>query len=382
MTRTMAPRTEDELAELVAAAQAPLRIQGLGTKTALGNPVDATTVLSLKHFTGIAVYEPEELILEAGAATPLADIEKLLRKRDQMLAFEPPDYSSLLGSPSSGSLGGIVACGLSGPRRIRAGAARDHVLGFSAVTGSGQRIRAGARVVKNVTGYDLAKLATGSYGSLAAMTSIIVKVLPLPETEETIVLRHLDDETAVRLMADAMQSPADVSAAAHVPGEATWLRLEGIAPSVVARRDRLVKLLGRDAGILGQKDSARLWAGLRDVKPFWGLREHAVWRVSTTPTDGAKVAAAIAAKLEASHFFDWAGGLLWLAVAGADDGGQSVIRSSLPTGHATLVRAPDAVRARVSAFTPQPPALAALSRRVKQSFDPRNLFNPGIMVKG
>jgi glycolate oxidase FAD binding subunit len=261
MTRTMAPRTEDELAALVAAAQAPLRIQGLGTKMTLGNPVDTMTVLSLKHFAGIAVYEPEELILEAGAATPLADIEKLLRKHGQMLAFEPPNLSSLLGSPSSGSLGGIVACGLSGPRRIRAGAARDHVLGFSAVTGSGQRIRAGARVVKNVTGYDLAKLATGSYGSLAAMTSIIVKVLPLPETEETIVLRHLDDETAVRLMADAMQSPADVSAAAHVPGEATWLRLEGIAPSVVARRDRLVKLLGRDAGILGQKDSARLWGG-------------------------------------------------------------------------------------------------------------------------
>lgn len=382
MTTTMAPRTEEELSALVTAAQAPFRLQGLGTKAMLGNPVHAAHVLSLKHFSGIAVYEPEELILEAGAATPLADIEKLLGKRGQMLAFEPPDYASLLGSPSSGSLGGIVACGLSGPRRIRAGAARDHVLGFSAVTGSGERIRAGARVVKNVTGYDLAKLATGSHGTLAAMTSVIVKVLPLPETEETLVLRHLDDEAAVRLMADAMQSPADVSAAAHLPGEGTWLRLEGIAPSVVARRDALVKLLGRDAGILGQTESAKLWAGLRDVKPFWGLKDHAVWRISVTPTDGARIASSIVQALEASHFFDWAGGLIWLAVSGRDDGGESVIRAALPSGHATLVRAPGSVRSRVSAFTPQAPALAALASRVKQSFDPRNLFNPGIMVKG
>lgn len=382
MTKPLAPTTEDELSARVAAAQAPFRLQGLGTKAALGNPVGAANILSLKHFTGIAVYEPEELILEAGAATPLADIEKLLRQRGQMLAFEPPDYSSLLGSPSSGSLGGIVACGLSGPRRIRAGAARDHVLGFSAVTGTGERIRAGARVVKNVTGYDLAKLATGSFGSLAALTSIIVKVLPLPETEETLVLRRLDDATAVRVMGEAMQSPADVSAAAHVPGEGTWLRLEGIAPSVVARRDALVKLLGRDVGILGQTESARLWAGLRDVKPLWGLKDHAVWRLSVTPSDGADVAARIAAQLAATYFFDWAGGLIWLAVTGKDDGGSSVIRAALPSGHATLVRAPESVRSRVSAFTPQAPALAALAGRVKQSFDPRNLFNPGIMVKG
>lgn len=382
MTTTLAPKTEDELSARVAAAQAPFRLQGLGTKAALGNPVKAANILSLKHFSGIAVYEPEELILEAGAATPLADIEELLRQRGQMLAFEPPDYSSLLGSPSSGSLGGIVACGLSGPRRIRAGAARDHVLGFSAVTGSGQRMRAGARVVKNVTGYDLAKLATGSYGTLAALTSIIVKVLPLPETEETLVLRRLDDATAVRVMGEAMQSPADVSAAAHVPGEGTWLRLEGIAPSVVARRDALVKLLGRDAGILGQTESARLWAGLRDVKPLWSLRDHALWRLSVTPSDGADVAARIAAQLAATYFFDWAGGLIWLAVTGKDDGGASVIRAALPSGHATLIRAPDAIRAQVSAFMPQPPALAALAGRVKQSFDPRNLFNPGIMVKG
>lgn len=377
-----APKDEAELAALVKATGQAFRIEGLGTKTALGNPVAAGDVLSLRHFKGIEVYEPEELILEAGAATPLKVLEKTLAGKGQMLAFEPPDYSSLLGATSSGSLGGVVACGLSGPRRLRAGAARDHVLGFSGVTAEGVRMRAGARVVKNVTGYDLAKLATGSYGTLVAMTSIIVKVLPRPETEETVVLRGVDDGTAMRLMSEAMQSAADVSAAAHLPGEGTYLRLEGIGPSVAARRDRLVKLLQRDAGVLGDRESAKLWGEIRDVKPFWSLNTSCIWRLGVTPTEGAKIASAITGQLDAVHFFDWAGGLIWLAVANRDDGGEAVIRSALASGHATLVRAPAPVRERVSAFTPQAPALAALAARVKAAFDPGNRFNPGLMVKG
>ncbi|MFT3670802.1 FAD-binding protein [Aestuariivirga sp.] len=382
MTRIPAPKDEAELAAVVRDSSEPFRLEGLGTKGALGNPVAASQVLSLRNFAGVVVYEPDELILEAGSATPLKQLEKTLSQKGQMLAFEPPDFSSLLGASTSGSLGGIVACGLSGPRRVRAGAARDHVLGFSGVTGEGVAIRAGARVVKNVTGYDLAKLATGSYGTLVAMTSIIVKVLPKPETEETVFLRGVDDATAMRLMSEAMQSPADVSAAAHLPGDGTYLRLDGIAPSVAARRDRLVKLMKRDAGVLGEKESAKLWTGIRDVKPFWSLTTSSIWRLSVAPTEGASIAAAIMQKLDAAHFYDWAGGLIWLAVANSEDGGESVIRSSFTSGHATLVRAPEAIRARVSAFTPQPAALAALAARVKHSFDARNRFNPGIMVRG
>jgi glycolate oxidase FAD binding subunit len=183
-------------------------------------------------------------------------------------------------------------------------------------------------------------------------------------------------------MAEAMQSPADVSAAAHVPGEGTYLRLEGIAPSVVARRDRLVKILGRDAGILGEKDSAKVWTSVRDVKPLWSRKDSAIWRVSVTPTEGAAIAARICSAVDATHYFDWAGGLIWLAVSGAADGGAAIIREACAPGHATLLRARDDVRTAVDAFTPQPPALAALSRRVKASFDPDNRFNPGIMVKG
>ncbi|NMD08312.1 MAG: FAD-binding protein [Phyllobacteriaceae bacterium] len=377
-----APKIEQELAQLVAEAQAPFHLQGLGSKPFLGNPVDTTQVLSLKHFTGVEIYEPEELILEAGAATGLAAIQNLLKKRGQMLAFEPPDYSSLMGTTSAGSLGGIVAAGLSGPRRIRAGAARDHVLGFRGVAGNGERLKAGARVVKNVTGYDLPKIATGSFGSLVAMTSVIVKVLPLPETEETLVFKGLDDATAVRLMSEAMQSAADVSGAAHLPGDVTCLRLDGIAPSIAFRRDKLLQTLGRDAGVLGEKESAKLWTGIRDAKPFWSLSEASIWRISVTPSEGAAIAAHMAEGMDTRHFFDWAGGLIWLAVRGEADGGAAKVRASFTSGHATLLRAPEAVRRSVSAFQPQPAALAALSERVKAAFDPQSLFNPGIMVRG
>jgi glycolate oxidase FAD binding subunit len=173
--------------------------------------MQVAATLDLSGFTGIQLYEPEELILEAGAGTPLAEIEKAVAAHGQMLAFEPP---------GGGTLGGMAACNLSGPRRIRAGAARDHVLGMRGVTGRADIFKAGARVMKNVTGYDLPKLLTGSYGTLAALTAVTIKVLPKPETEETLVLSGLDDETAVRTMSLALQSPCEVSGAAHLPGAA------------------------------------------------------------------------------------------------------------------------------------------------------------------
>ncbi len=366
---------------MVAGAGKAFRLEGTGSKPTLGNPVAAAQVLSLANFTGVEIYEPEELILEAGAGTKLSDIEKLLKKRGQMLAFEPPDFSSLLGTTSSGSIGGLVAVGLSGPRRIKAGAVRDHVLGLRGVSGAGEIIRAGARVVKNVTGYDLPKLVTGSHGSLLAVTSVTLKVLPRPETEETIMIPYLADQEAVALMSLAMQSAADVSGAAHVPGEGTYLRLEGIAPSVAFRRARLLTLCGKHAAVLAEKDSTKQWQAIRDVKPLWKHRSHAIWRLSVTPSDGPAVAERISSSLDARYFFDWAGGLIWLAVAGEKDGGAAVIRKSYPSGHATLMRAAPSIRNQVPAFEPQAPALAALSRRVKAAFDPRNLLNPGIMAR-
>lgn len=380
MAKTVTPESQQELAEIIAAATSPFSVQGLGTKP-IGHGLDGD-VLSLKNFSGIVVYEPEELILEAKAATSLAELEKLVGEKGQMLAFEPPDYSRLFGAKSSGTLGGAMACGLSGPRRLKAGAARDHILGVSGITGQGLAFKAGARVVKNVTGYDMPKLLCSSHGTLAVMTSIIVKVLPRPETEETLVFTGLGDHDAIALLAGALQTSAEISSAAHVPGEGTYLRLEGIAPSVAYRRDRLLSHLKKDGNVLDDKQSRKLWKALRDVEPFWSLRSHAIWRISTTPGIAADVMQKIAAQLTTRHYYDWAGGLIWLAVADAEDGGAGVIRAAIPSGHATLLKASELVKAKVPVFQPQPPALAALTARVKQAFDPRGILNPGRMYKG
>ena len=250
------------------------------------------------------------------------------------------------------------------------------------VSGRGEIFKAGARVVKNVTGYDLPKLMTGSYGTFAALTSITLKVLPKPETEETIVLDGLDDAQAVAAMSLAMQSSCEVSGAAHVPGEATYLRLEGIAPSVAYRRDALAKLLGRPIQILAARSSMAKWRGIRDCALLADGFDRHVWRLSVTPSDAAAVIAALKAQLDLRYYFDWAGGLIWLDVPPTDDATSAIIRSALPTGHATLIRAPDHVRATVDVFQPQEAALAALSARVKTSFDSQHLFNPGRMYRG
>jgi glycolate oxidase FAD binding subunit len=382
MEAAVKPGSEAELAQLVAQAEAPFEIIGTGTKRGLGRPVQAARTLDMSAFAEIAAYEPEELILEAGAGTRLDEIEALIAARGQQLAFEPPDLSRLLGSPHSGTLGGLMACNLAGPRRIKAGAARDHVLGIRGVSGRGEVFKAGARVVKNVTGYDLPKLLTGSYGTLAALTSITVKVLPRPETEETILVEGLDDTAAVPVMSLAMQSACEVSGAAHVPGEGTFLRLEGIAASVAARRDGLAKLLARPVQILAAKASGTIWQRIRDVLVLADTPDRQVWRLSVTPSDAPALLAKLRGSLEIRYVLDWAGGLIWLDVPPTEDAAAAVIRGAMRSGHATLIRAPEGVRAAVDVFHPQAPALAALSARVRDSFDPRQLFNPGRMSRG
>ena len=369
----MKPRTETELAECVCDTSSPFEIIGTGTKRAIGYSVHGS-LLDMSAFNTILAYEPEELILDVGAGAKLTDIEKLLAKNDQYLAFEPPDYSALLNSKHSGTIGGMVACNLSGPRRLKAGAMRDHILGLTAVSGRGEIFKAGARVVKNVTGYDVPKLMSGSYGTLAAFTSVIIKVLPKPEAEETLMLKDLNDVEAVQAMSTAMQSSAEVSAAAHIPNQGTYLRLEGIQPSIDYRREKLVKLLGGKIEIL-KLESAPLWKNIRDVKLFSDDQSKDIWRISVSPSDAPQVIANL--KIEKCYYFDWAGGLIWLEVPQATD--AKIIRSAFTSGHATLIRS--ANKAAQDIFQPQPAALAALTQRVKNSFDPKNIFNPGRMYK-
>lgn len=404
MTR-FSPGNLDELREAVGealAAEEPLELVAGGTKKGLGRPLQLPRTLDLSRLCGIRDYAPSELVLTAGAATPLTEIETALAEAHQMLAFEPPDWGALYGleaeEAAKRTLGGVIACNLSGPRRIKAGAARDHFLGFRAVSGRGEVFKSGGRVVKNVTGYDLSKLMAGSHGTLAVLEEVTIKVLPRPERLATILFAGLDPAAAVARLGRALASPHEVSGAAYLPAEAATalplgsaaavLRLEGPAPSVAFRRERLLAELaeGAEAHVLDDEASAALWRAIGDAAPLTGLADRAVWRISVAPARGAEVAEAIARELDARWYLDWGGGLVWAAVAGAEDGGAAVIRAAIRgaddrgTGHATLVKGPAALRRAVPVFEPQPAALAALAARIKDGFDPRHIFNRGRMV--
>ncbi|XBY43211.1 FAD-binding protein [Methyloraptor flagellatus] len=411
MTEHHRPETTDAVRAIIrdaVAARTPLEVVGRGTKRGLGRPVQAAAVLDTTGLAGIALYEPDELVLQAGPGTPLAEIEALAAAHGQELAFEPADYGPLYGLPAGqGTFGGAIGVNIAGPRRLSKGAARDHILGITAVTGGGEVFKSGGRVVKNVTGYDLAKLLTGAHGTLGVLTSITCKILPRPETSTTIIVAGLDDARAAEAMSAAMGSPTEVSAAAHLPAPAaagiaevaglgraaTCLRLEGIPVSVAERADRLSKLLAPFGTVarLAEEPSKRLWTAIRDVRPFWptaGATEDTaplLWRLSLAPMAGAVAVAAVRARLPgAEAFYDWQGGLVWLAVpADTPDAGAAIVRAAVRAaggGHATLVRAPAAVRATVAVFEPQSAALAALSARVRQAFDPETILNPGRMA--
>jgi glycolate oxidase FAD binding subunit len=401
------PTDAAQLHEVIASAAAqaqPLEIIGGGSKRGLGRPVQAAHTLDLSALAGIVDYEAAELVLTARAATPLAEIEAALAAKSQMLAFEPPDWGRLLGTSAGQTIGGVLSCNLAGPRRFKSGAARDHFLGFAGVSGRGEAFKAGGKVVKNVTGYDLCKLMAGAHGTLAVLSEVTIKVLPRPEKTRTVLIHALDEARAVGAMTAALNSPHEVSGAAHLPaglarrsavayvagaaGAVTALRVEGPGPSVLHRCEALRRELA-DYGSceeLHSENSARFWREIRDVEPFAGDPARIVWRVSLPPSDAAAVVRRIAGSCAVEHFLDWGGGLLWLAVVperGArEDGGAAIIRAAIAgAGHATMIRAPDALRTVVPVFEPPAPALAALSARVKESFDPQRIFNPGRMYR-
>ncbi len=399
------PRDAATLRDIVAEAAArsrPLEIVGGGTKRALGRPpADDALVLSTAALAAPLAYEPEELVLTASPALTLAEAEAMLAQSRQQFAFEPPDLGPLFGGAAdAGTLGGVLMCNLAGPRRLTTGAARDHLLGFKAVSGHGQVFKSGGRVVKNVTGYDLSKLVTGSYGTLAVLTEVSVKVLPRPEKTRTVLVRGLDDATALRALSAALGSLHEPTSAAHLPAavaarsavgyvasagaSVTALRLEGFAPSVEARCAALRTELAAFGELeeLHSMNSTKLWKELRDATPLVGRPELIVWRLSVPPSAAADTVARIAPAL---HWYDWGGGLVWLALAaGEPDGGAARIRAALAPsgGHATLIRADAALRRAVPVFQPQDPALAALTARVKHSFDPQRVLNRGRMVDG
>ncbi len=406
MTALLKPGNPAEVEQAIRWALAEgktFELVGRGSKRAIGRAAQWDATLDLSALSGVTLYEPEELVLSARAGTPLDEVEALVAASGQQLAFEPLDYGPLLGAPSgAGSIGGALAANLSGPRRIKAGAARDHFLGVAAVSGRGEIFKSGGRVVKNVTGYDLCKLLAGSWGTLAAMTDVTIKTLPRAETSASVLIFNLDDAAACKAMVAAMGSFGDVSAAAHLPAAVaariaeiaagrtavTAFRLEGFAPSVVDRKAVLENLLAPFGALdsLNEAASIALWRAIRDVTPFAAKTagDRDLWRISTAPSRGAEVGRALTEQMDAEVLYDWAGGLVWAALPIADDASEPLVHRLVATagGHATLIRAPAAVRAKVHVFTPEPPPLAALTMRVRQSFDPQGVLNAGRMWAG
>jgi glycolate oxidase FAD binding subunit len=367
----LAPRDAADVAAIVAAATGPLEPLGGGSKRQIGKPVSAD-VVDLRALSGIVSYEPAELVLTAHAATPLADIERALAAHSQRLAFEPPDFGMLLGEAGAQTIGGVLAANLAGSRRVTAGAARDHFLGFRAVSGRGERFKAGGKVVKNVTGYDLPKLLAGSWGTLAVLTEVTIRVAPAPELDRTLVVAAGSTAECLALLGAALRSPHDVSAAGVDPERGALLRLEGFAASVEARTRALCDALEcAPQSVLEGAASRDCWHAHAGGAAFSG--SPVVWRISVPPAD----AEAVLARLEPDRYLaDWGGGLILAAFESVD---AARVRGALTGGHATLLKAPAAARAATAVFHPQPPALAAAAARLRSAFDPRGILNPGRM---
>ena len=403
------PETSEDVRSIVEdalASKAPLEIRGVGSKRAIGRPVDLNYVLSTKRLSGVSLYEPDELVLRAGSGTQMKQIQLQLDQHGQMLAFEPPDYGPLLGhAANDGTIGGIVAGNLAGPRRVKAGAARDHFLGVEAVSGRGEVFKSGGRVVKNVTGYDLCKLMAGSWGTLGVMTDVTVKVLPAPEKTRTVLISCKSAGAAIDAMKRALSSPHDVSAAAWVPAPAAArsgvsyvaaahtplaaVRLEGTGTSVGARCGDLRAELAEFGEIeeLHTHNSHKFWAEIRDVR-LLGTHsdggDDAIWRISVPPAEAPGLLDRFHAGFELDTFLDWGGGLIWARVTGMVDAGSDIIRQAISAtgGHALLVRARDDWKAVQPVFHPEVAGVERLTRNIKEAFDPAGILNPGRMYEG
>jgi glycolate oxidase FAD binding subunit len=400
-----APDTVEELAYLVAEAadtRTPLEVMGHGTKREVGRPVRHGAVLSTENLVGVPIYEPSELVLVALAGTPVAQLERLLAENDQEFPFEPLDLGPVLGfGPGHSTIGGLIATNFSGSRRILRGSVRDHVLGVQAVNGRGETIRAGGRVMKNVTGYDLGRALAGSWGTLAVMTEVALKVLPAQREMRTVLCFGLADPNGVEALCLAHGTPFEVSGTVHMHAAlaerlsdqeianngaaVTAIRVENFPASARYRSSRLKQMLQAYAPAL-ELDTLRsraFWDDVRRLKMFQ-QSGRPLWRISTYPSVAAKLVSSLARKIDVDVLYDWSGGLIWLETPPISDAGAVELRRTLAEfgGHATLIRAEASARAGIDVFQPLDAGLMALTASVKKAFDPVGILNPGRMYAG
>ncbi len=385
MSTPIVPLDEAGIIAAVQAARAarePLAIEGHASKRGMLRPVQAARSLSTRGLTGITLYRPAELIISARAGTPLAEIEAALAEKGQQLIAESPYLNGVFGTSAPPSIGGVVAANLSGPRRITWGATRDHVMGLRFINGAGEVVRSGGRVLKNVTGLDLCKLLSGSYGTLGVITEVTLKVLPAPETSATLIIETPDLASAVAALSAGLGSPFGVSAAAALPQRnhvIAALRLEDFAASVTYRMEKLRDMLDRHGAqrVMEEGESRAFWRGMREVEPLQAMPGEAIWRVSVRPSAGPRIAAAADA-IGGRTMLDWGGGLVWI-VAEPSTANHAAISAAAEAeaGTAMLFRAPESLRLAVPVLPAEAAPLAKISARVKEALDPGGLFNPG-----
>ncbi|MDG4717478.1 MULTISPECIES: FAD-binding protein [Thalassospira] len=401
MAEVITPSTPEQLREAIGWAvgtNSPLEVFGSASKRAFGHAVAADHVLDLSKLSGVLFYEPEELVLSVRAGTSLAEIQAVLREKNQQFHFEAGNFPGLLGdggAENAGTIGGLIATNLSGPRRIKVGAARDHLLGFEAISGRAEDFKSGGRVMKNVTGFDLSKLMSGSFGTLGVMHTITMKVMPCDEKTRTVLIACDDIERAGAAMTRAMGSENEVSAAAWLAASdiaklgidvastmssgVVGLRVEGPAPSVAWRCEALRKLLAEFGTTeeLHTINSHSFWKSVADVMPFSG-GTGILWRVSGAPASGGRIAAKLAAETGGQVMMDWAGAQIWLLLPGDDaKAGQVRQIAQSEDAQAVLVRAPADMRAAVPVFHPEDAALARINQKIRDNFDPAGILNPG-----
>lgn len=403
MSELWRPAVEWEVKSMVqqlASARRPAEIIGHGSLRALGRPVTQDVTITTSSLRGVTLYQPTELVMSAKSGTPLIEIEAELAAHGQMLAFEPMDLGPATGGPAgTQTIGGVFASNLPGSRRISAGGARDHLLGVRAVNGRGEIFKSGGRVMKNVTGYDVARGITGSFGTLALLTEVTFKVAPLPEAVVTLAFPKLPDDLAVEAMTTAMGTPYDVACAAHLPKAAvarlshpklkalgdslTLIKLETFASFLAGRAAKLKEAL-KVYGVPMELDvevSHQVWSDIRHLNVMPHSADTSLWRISTTPTKAPEIVGAIERFMPVTALYDWAGGLVWLEVPAAADAGSADVRRAVAVrgGHATLFRAAADVRRAVEVFEPMKGEVEKLTRGIKKAFDPQGLFNPGRM---
>ncbi len=402
-TSTFKPLNENEIAEFVRNCHSkniPIEIKGHGSKAKVGRNFQSEKLIDLSNYSGIIKYEPEELYIKVKAGTPLSEITNELDKNNQHLAFEPLDLGYIFeGKSNPGTIGGTIACNFSGSRRFKVGSARDHVLGIKIINGRGEIIKSGGTVVKNVTGYDLSKIVTGSYGTLAIISELSLKVLPKPPSTKTLIIHSAQLKKAIEYMSTGLSSSVDVSGAVFYPeyfkdkfslndltnkGPITALRIEGVNSSIEDRINRLVKelgLLNDEINFLDEQQSKIFWRYTQDLKAFQKTTKD-IMKIVVPPSETLNLLNNLK-KFSSRYFIEWGGNLIWFEI---ENMSQEILKTMNEViakcgGYNILVKLDDGFKSSMDVFKIDH-IKYKLSEKLKTSFDPKRILNPGKMYSG